>query len=215
MITALSGFGVGLLVARHPASSARATTMVATAGGAVVPVGPTRIVAGVPVGYRHDQPGAAAAAAGYVAATGRVATAGPIGRNEAVRAMATAGSAGRQLDAVSADLAIIEDQLGTTAMRALWVDAPITVTVADYTPESATARVWSVSVIGAAGGTPPQSVWRTSTLRLVWQTDDWKTDAIDVTPGPTPVGAATSLGVGSEAFATVAGWDLVAAEVAA
>jgi hypothetical protein len=150
-----------------------------------------------------------------VAATGRVATAGPIGRGEAVRAMAATGSADRQLDAVSADLGVIEDRLGTTAMRALWVDAPLTVTVADYTPAAATVRVWGVSVIGAVGGSPPQSVWRTSTLHLVWQADDWKIDALDITPGPTPVGAATSLGMGADQFVTVAGWDLVAAEVTA
>jgi hypothetical protein len=211
---------VGVFVGRrghHATASPTPVTSPTPGAGvaALVPVGPTRMVAGVPVGWRHDRAGAAAAAAGYVAAAGRLATAGPISRTDGIRAMATATTATAQVNAVEGALNAIAAKLGGPTEATLWVDAPVTVTVTAYTDTAATVRVWGVSIIGAAApdASGPQSVWRTSTVELVWESEDWKTRSIMAAPGPTPVGSPASLGVGAADFPTVAGWDAYAARV--
>jgi hypothetical protein len=156
---------------------------------AIVP-GPTRIEAGVPVGYPQTAEGAQTAALRYVAILG-----GPL--------MLDAGRRDLALAAVSPDGQPVSDiatrwasrpnvERVTGAEQALRTGAPVVAgaapvmsRVTTYDGATATVAIWATAVLGTDRlGTLDQS-WSTETVTLQWA-DDWKLTAYESSPGPVP-----------------------------
>ena len=73
--------------------------------------------------------------------------------------------------------------------------------------ERAIVDVWSVLVVGVAGMGAPRQLWRTVTVDLVWERDDWRIDGWATVPGPTPALAPIAAVSGVAAVAVVLSWD--------
>jgi hypothetical protein len=153
--------------------------------------GPTRVEAGVPVGYTRSREGAIAAAAQYAAAfDGRP---GLVEEDrEAVLAVIAAADAREQIAAsIEPGSRIVVDNLGLTSDV---IDAPGFVgrtvpaghQVESYDDAEATVRIWSTSLFFAEGRLATANEWATQTLRLRWGADDWKLVGFSTAPGPTP-----------------------------
>jgi len=154
------------------------------------PIGPTRVDHDVPMGWRHDAAGARAAAMSAVGMTGPVARAGFITRRDMIDQLATtrykdtlASTSARQLDDLMGDLG----SAGLVPADLLWAELALTARVVDATPRRARVDVWTVLVIGAPGVGVPRQAWRTVTVELAWERDDWRIDRWASEPGPTPV----------------------------
>ncbi len=78
--------------------------------------------------------------------------------------------------------------------------------MASHSDAAAVVEVWSVLVIGVPGHGAPRQVWRTVTVRLVWERDDWKIDGWDAAAGPTPALAESSVVSTVDDVAEVLGW---------
>ena len=174
MIAALLAGGV-FLAGRWSVSPAEDATTAAVLRSAH---GPTVLVDGVPAGYARDRFGAAAAAVNflqvcYTASVGGIHPETITGTTLA----STATDAARRMPGPSraADPGVGQ-QL-----------TPLSVTVVSAEENTATVTVWAAAVYGAV---TPQPVtltqWVTFTVRLVWESADWKiVDVTDVS-GPTP-----------------------------
>ena len=143
------------------------------------PVGPTRLDHDVPMGWRHDAAGARAAAMSAIGQTGLIARAGFITRRDMIDQLATAdygptlaSTSARQLDDLMGDLGAA----GLVPADLLWAELPLTAQIVDATPRRARVEVWTVLVIGAPGVGVPRQAWRTVTVDLAWERDDWRID---------------------------------------
>jgi len=167
------------------------TSTVATAEA----VGPSFVVDGIGHGWRPDEDGARAAAGAAVSATGAIATAGFITRNDLIGSIASSGFAAqladesaRQLD----ELAIELGEVGVVPSQLVWAELPLRARVLSFSQDAAAVEVWSVLVVGVPGHGAPRQVWRTVTVGLIWERDDWRVDSWQSEAGPTPALAATS-----------------------
>ena len=111
---------------------------------------------------------------------------GPIATADALRAVTSARVAEATIDRFRAEHDQFTTQFHADPSQAIWIESPLTVTVTDWSTEAATVRVWSQLVIGVASESTVQVMWRTHTVRLVWEADDWKVDDVTQTEGPTP-----------------------------
>jgi hypothetical protein len=145
--------------------------------------GATRIVAGVPVGYRHSEAGAVQAALAYQAAIGRLAH-----PDEPAAAVidAIAAPSDRQAitDSLKPGLELVQKSIATDGfIRSGSVGYQLKL----YRDETADVLIWGVSVLKPTGSTAPQSGWTTTTLRLKWSEGDWKlAGPPEGSDGPTP-----------------------------
>lgn len=167
------------------------TSTVATAEA----VGPSFVVDGIGHGWRRDEDGARAAAGSAVSATGAIATAGFITRDDLIGSIASSGFAGqladesaRQLD----ELAIELGEVGVVPSQLVWAELPLRARVLSFSQDAAAVEVWSVLVVGVPGHGAPRQVWRTVTVGLIWEREDWRVDSWQSEAGPTPALAATS-----------------------
>lgn len=145
---------------------------------------------------QHDSDGALAAASAAVSITGEIATAGFITRDDRIASIASARYAdelaavsSRQLDELSVELG----QAGITPSQLVWSELPLRERIVSYGDAAAVVEVWSVLVVGVPGHGAPRQVWRTVSLGLVWEREDWRIDAWDAVDGPTPALAAASV----------------------
>lgn len=163
-------------------------------------VGPTRSVYGVPVGWARSTDGARAAAVSAVALTGEVATAGFITRGDMIGALASNRFAPGLAETTERQLAELGEALGETDFlppSVSWSEIPLTARVVRADRWDARVEVWSVLVVAGPDVGVPRQAWRTVTLDLVWEQDDWKVDGWATKTGPTPAlaaGAAVSEG---------------------
>lgn len=174
------------------------------------PLGPSGHGAGgVPVGWRHDQAGAEAAAAAYVESSVLVAKAGPLARRDVILTLATPDygpslveTTNRELD----DLLFALGERGLVPADLVWSEYALSVSSERPSADRCVVRVWSVLVLGAKGGSTARQVWRTSTLDLAWLGGDWKVERWTTSPGPFPApppeAGASTLAEASE----VIGW---------
>lgn len=167
------------------------------------------MVDGVGHGWHHDADGALAAASAAVSATGEIATAGFITRDDLITSIASldyaaelASVSSRQLDALSMELG----QAGVAPSQLVWSELPLRSRVVSYNDNVAVVDVWSVLVVGVPGHGAPRQVWRTVTIRLVWEREDWRIDDWDAAAGPTPALAATSVVSSVDDVAGVLAW---------
>jgi hypothetical protein len=171
--------------------------------------GPTRIEAGVPVGYPQTPEGAQVAATRYVAVLG-----GQLGLDPARRdlALAAVSAGGQPPPAVAARWATRPSvERATGAREALSSGGPLVATAAPvmsrvtaYDDDLATVAVWVTAVLGTTRLDSLDQSWATETVALRWDGDDWKLAAYESTPGPVPAlhQSATPL---AEAFASTRG----------
>lgn len=156
---------------------------------------PSFVVDGIGHGWRRDEDGARAAAGSAVSATGAIATAGFITRDDLIGSIASSGFAGqladesaRQLD----ELAIELGEVGVVPSQLVWAELPLRARVLSFSQDAAAVEVWSVLVVGVPGHGAPRQVWRTVTVGLIWEREDWRVDSWQSEAGPTPALAATS-----------------------
>jgi hypothetical protein len=177
--------------AEPPASAAPVALVEAPTPAPVAdPAGPTRTDRGMPVGWRHDETGATAAALGYVTASASVAKAGPLSRRDMVLAIATraygetlAGEVNTQLE----DLFSSTGQQRIDASSLVWAEFPLSSRTTTASGDRANVDVWSVLVFAPSStASVVRQLWRTSTLSLVWEAGDWKVDQWTSVAGPTP-----------------------------
>ncbi len=145
--------------------------------------GPTTVVDGVPMGYRHDRAGAVAAAVSFARL------------NEALVLMSEdeAAAARRAMASESASQALADDivaQLGE--FREAWPVgeltyrvAPMAVRVDEESPELVRVDVWFVGVVAGRNLTTYEE-WITESYRLVWERGDWRVASLSKTSGPRP-----------------------------
>lgn len=153
------------------------------------PVGPTRTERGVPEGWRHDSTGARAAAIAAVALTGDIAHAGVLARQDMITQLATDTYAATLAASTDRQLNELLDPLGrdnTNPTQLVWLETPLTARVAQRQANRVQVQVWSLLVIGAPDAPAPRQAWRTVTMTLVWEHDDWKVAAWTARAGPTP-----------------------------
>jgi hypothetical protein len=145
--------------------------------------GPTKTVAGVPVGYEHSKAGAIQAALAYQSALGRLAR--PTEPATAViEAIAAPSDRQSITDSLTPGLELVRKALGGDGFVQ---SASVGYQLKDYRGDAADVVIWGVSVLKQAGSAGPQSGWTTTTLRLKWSNGDWKLSGPpEGTDGPTP-----------------------------
>jgi hypothetical protein len=152
--------------------------------------GPTRVEAGVPVGYPQTAEGAQAAALRYVAVLGGPLMLDPARRDLALAAVSPDGQPVADVAARWASRPNVERVTG--AEQALRSGAPVVAAAAPvmsrataYDGATATVAIWATAVLGTDRlGTLDQS-WSTETVTLRW-VGDWKLAAYESSPGPVP-----------------------------
>lgn len=180
----LGGMGVrGLLFTGGDTEVRDRSVVTGSASGA----GPSRMQAGIPVGFSHDEAGASAAAAAYMRTGQVILDADPAAAEAAVRAMAAAGSADAQVERALGQRQAVHETLAEATGPLTWRQAALEVRLEGYTPERARVAVWHVGVLSAEGAAPPQANWSLSSYELVWESGDWKIWSQSASPGPAPV----------------------------
>ena len=173
------------------------------------PLGPAAVVDGIPHGWRHDADGARAAAVAAVSVTGEIATAGFITRDDLIESIASSAYASelaalssRQLEELSIELG----EAGVAPSQLVWSESPLRARTVSADDRSAVVDVWSVLVVGVPGVGAPRQVWRTVTIELVWERDDWRIDRWAAAAGPTPALASAAAVSTVEDIASVLAW---------
>jgi hypothetical protein len=174
--------------------------------------GPARVVNGVPSGWAHSPAGARAAAISAVAMTGTIARAGFVTRRDLVIALAShaygptlADSSGEQIDTMLRELGPAGVSMDTIVFHEL----PLTAHVRHADTTRARVAVWSVTVLGVLGRGAPRQVWRTVTVDLVWENQDWRIDRWTAVAGPTPILDAHAAVATVGEIASVSAWPSI------
>lgn len=153
--------------------------------------GPTRVdERGIPHGWPHDRVGAAAAAVSAVRQSGTIARSGFITRSDVIRSIATDEFGSELASLSSTQLEDLTSELGAVSIAAsdlLWSEIPLTFEVVAADALAARVRVWSVLIVGVPDVGAPRQVWRTVTVDLAWESDDWLISGWTSTSGPTPL----------------------------
>ncbi|HRE03730.1 MAG TPA: hypothetical protein PLV68_20715 [Ilumatobacteraceae bacterium] len=183
--------GVRVLASTDDSPADSAPPPVADAPDATMPTGPTAVDEfGVPQGWRRDPAGALSAAVSAVQLTGPIARAGFITRSDMIASLASdrygptlASESANQLaemTAVLGEASVAPDDL-------VWSELPLTAQVVHADDRVAQVELWSVLVVGVRDVGAPRQAWRTVTVDLVWEADDWKVGGWSSQPGPTPL----------------------------
>ena len=193
--------------ASEPPSRAGEAVAPASSVPGLIPAGATTVVAGVPMGYRHDRAGAKAAAAGFAQAYGLLVALDEAGAVAAKRATASSAAAPELVAAMQAKLATLRKvwPVGAITYRV----APLAVRVRMDGPDAAAAEVWYVGVV-AGRGIPTYEEWVTQSFTLVWERDDWRIAAESDAPGPRPDPGRQSPATAAELDSRLAGFEAVA-----
>lgn len=154
-----------------------------SAAGSAAPVGPTTIVAGVPMGYRHDQAGAVSAALHFLVASEAVLAMDESAAVAAQRVMATSAAADSLAAQLRSQLAAFRDGFGPGPVGYRVAPVADRVTAADA--DDVAVDVWYVAVIEPPDR-PAYEDWRTMRYQLVWERGDWREAAEHDDPGPRP-----------------------------
>jgi len=173
---------------------------------AAVTAGPDGDSSGVPTGYVDTAAGARAAAVGWVSSLGTLIRLGPIATADALRAVTSARVAEATIDRFRTERDQFTTQFHADPSQAIWIESPLTVTVTDWSPEAATVRVWSQLVVGVPSESTVQVMWRTHTVVLVWEDDDWKVDDVTQVEGPTPQATPENLPSSGTEFEAMSKW---------
>ncbi|MFE6737550.1 hypothetical protein [Streptomyces tubercidicus] len=140
-----------------------------------------RIASGVPVGYLRTAAGAKAAAANYTIVHGSSSfLADAKARHQAVKVMATRGAASTAIKeadqtAKQASSDLRGDNPKLNPWKAIARTGVLSAHTLAFDIHKATIRLWTTTVRGnAAGHATPKAAFRSLTVNLVWEDDDWK-----------------------------------------
>lgn len=199
---------------RPPPTAVSAATATAPGGLGVVSAspalpgsaGPTTVVDGAPMGYRHNLAGAKAAAVSFTRLNQSLVQMGEPAVAAAWRAMSAEAAA----EALVAD---VRNRLGE--IRRTWPAgtlsyrvAPLAVRATEQSPDQFTVDVWYVGVV-AGRNLATYEEWITDTYRLVWEREDWRVAAFADVPGPRPEPGAQEPDSAPEIEGFLAGFEAV------
>ncbi len=179
-----------------------------------------RAVDGVPVGYPHTQDGAKAAAANYTVVSGSTAfLTNSERRHRAVAAMSArdaADATGKKADLAAAEsvASLRGDNPEVSADQAISRTGVLSARVLGYDDQGAMIRLWTTTVRGsAAGHATPVAGYRSVTVTLVWEANDWKLKDSSSTAGlvaPIDARQASNVAVDFSGYVPAAADDPVA-----
>jgi hypothetical protein len=155
--------------------------------------GPTKTVAGVPVGYARSQEGAVTAAAAYAQSIGALALASTEDRNAALVAMTDPQALSQIRQGLEPGLETLAKGLaGSTSQDVVIRSAPVGYRVETYSNDAAEIYLWAVGVLGNSTSAPPSASWGTTKVIVRWVGGDWKLSAnVERLAGPTPQSSGT------------------------
>ena len=130
---------------------------------------------------------AVAAAASFVCTGQVLLDMDPLAAEKAVRQIAAASTADRQVADTLAKLKSARAQLIGGTGETVYRQAAVAWRIGSFTPERASVAVWNVGVLTRDGVAPPQAGWAVSAFELIWERDDWKVLDETITPGPAPI----------------------------
>lgn len=140
----------------------------------------------------------------WVSSTGGLLTMGSIERQLRLEELVVPSARAVMAASFETGAARLAGRLPVPASELLLIEAPVTATVrAEGT--AAVVEVWSVLVFGAERLGAPQTVWRTTTVRLEPLDGRWLVASTEVRLGPAPV-AGDGLPATWPEFAAVAAW---------
>jgi hypothetical protein len=151
---------------------------------------PTRIEAGVPVGYPHSADGARAAAIRYVAVLGGELMLDPLRRDLAFAAVSPDRRPAPEVVARWSTRPNVERATGArqaqqAGLPMIAAVAPVLSKVTTYEGDTATVAVWATAVLGTERFGSLDQAWVTETVSLLWD-GDWKLAGYDSEAGPVP-----------------------------
>jgi hypothetical protein len=169
--------------------TACSTAQPAPVAAAALP-GPTRIEAGVPVGYPQNADGARAAAIRYVAVLGGELMLDPLRRDLALAAVSPDRRPAPDVAARWSTRPNVERATGArhaqqAGLPMIAAVAPVLSKVEAYDGDTATVAVWATAVLGTEQFGSLDQAWVTETVTLLWD-GDWKLAAYASEPGPVP-----------------------------
>jgi hypothetical protein len=209
------GAVAGLIVARRARPALPTTAQPLARPVEAFRVGPAQVVGGVAHGWAHDAAGAEHAAVSAVRATGPIAKAGFITQADLIRSIASTRF-GPTLAASSAtQLSKMTGELGAGNVNVadvVWAELPLTSRITTAADDRAVVDVWSVLVVGVVGKGAPRQVWRTVTVTMVWERDDWRIDGWSTAAGPTPALVTTAPISDVAAITAVLNWTAIEPE---
>ena len=196
VVAAVAAVAIAFVIGRStapPGSSPR----LPPAPAAPRPPGPSRIVDGVGVGYPDTEAGAVAAllADGQTLSDPRVLL-DSRRRGQVLALIATSryaatfsGAGGRALTTAEAQTALGRGL--AAGAQTVFLGVPIAYRVVSYTPQRIRVIGYGVSVVANDQGLSPRATWATSTTDAVWESGDWRVDAVTSSDGPTPAPTAS------------------------
>lgn len=149
--------------------------------------GPTRIESGVPAGFTRSEAGAVAAATSFLTTGQALIGMDPLAAEEAIRQMASAATADRQVDDTLEQLRGLRDVVAGGTGPIVYRQAALAYRVDSFDRNAARLSIWHVGVFTRDAIAPPQAGWSTSTFELAWERGDWKIVDETVLPGPAPM----------------------------
>jgi hypothetical protein len=199
----------------HTSTGDQPTSAVDTPGSPTsVPTVIDAVASSGPRGLPRTAAGAEQAAIAAVRMTGSIAKAGFISRADLIRSIASTRFGPMLATSSAAQLGELTTELGAAKIAAadlVWAELPLTSRVTASSDTAATVDVWSVLIVGVHGKGAARQVWRTVTVTLVWERDDWRIDSWTTTPGPTPALAATANISDVTSITNTLGWTAVRA----
>ena len=208
---AATGCGPSISGATGPPPS---TVAVPDAGRGPAPIGapdadhpgPTTVVDGAPMGYRHDRAGARAAGVSFARLNEALVQMSEQAAAAAWRAMAAESAAEALVADVVARLATVRKRWPVGALT--YRVAPLAVRVDEAASGGMDVSVWYVGVVAGAG-LPTYEEWVTDTYRLVWERGDWRVASFSDAPGPRPEPGPQEADSAPEIDARLAGFESV------
>jgi hypothetical protein len=180
MVAAVAmAFAAGWLLAPRGHS-----TVATPAPSAALP-GPTRLEAGVPVGYPHTQAGAVSAAANFIEQTGGQAGRNLANRSALVAALASTEGRAKVTALLEGNDAMATRLFGSPAADFTAIATPVEERVVSYTPSSAVVDTWVVLTFTRPGLPLASAFWGGLHTTLTWA-GDWKVADSTATAAPIP-----------------------------
>lgn len=146
--------------------------------------GPSGETNGIPTGYSRTEEGAVAAATNFNLLSAR---GDSVDEEALVTAMETLATPDWKEEArrqARSGYEFIVDTYGTDADVSA---ATVRYELQDFSPDQATVRLWTVSVVSGSKKSTVDEVWAVVTVDLSWVENDWRIAGIESSVGPAPV----------------------------
>ena len=169
--------------------------------------GPTTVVDGAPMGYRHGSAGARAAGLAFTRLNEDLVGMEVPEALAARRAMGSEVTADALVEQLRAELAELRRRWPAGSMTYRVV--PLAARVKQSGPDAARVDVWYVGVVSGRG-LQTYEEWTTDTYHLVWERGDWRVAALSDASGPRPAPGGQPTSSSAEIEARLAGFERVA-----